>query len=465
VAAGAEAVGRARHRGGGSPRTALRSLTRNSLGIMGTSAVNAVLGYGYWTLAARRMPAAEVGLGAAATSALVIISLGVHMGAGGGLIARIPHRATREQWLTTVTATVAATMLATLVLAAAAVVPLGLAVPALHGLTRDPVFALWFVLGAVGWTGSGILDYLFIAERRSDLMLLRNTVTAVAKLGGLAVLGAVCARAGADALVATWALGGLLGTAAGLAECHVALHRLGRVRLRELPGELGRLLRPSAGHHAISVFGLLPTYLLPVVVTARLGPAENAYFYTTWMIGSSIFMISPAVSQALFAEGSHDGGGLRRLALRSMSITLLAIVVPSAILCAIGRRVLELFGPGYTAGYALLVVLVLSAFPDTVSNVAVATLRVRNLLPRAALLNLAIATITLAGAWICAPRWGILGAGEAWLGAQIFGALAVLARRRALLPRPEAARPEAPDPSGGPAATTLAAVPETVAEH
>ena len=421
----------------------MRSLTRNSLGIMGTSVVNAVLGYGYWTLAARRMSAGQVGLGAAATSALVIISLAVHMGAGGGLIARIPKRAAREQWLTTVTSTFLATTLVTLLLAAAAVIPLGLLVPALRGLTQDPVFALWFVLGAVGWTGSGILDYLFIAERRSDLMLLRNAVTAVVKLGGLAVLGAAASHVGADAIVATWAIGGLLGTAAGLVECHVALHRLGRVRLREMPGELGTLLRPSLGHHAISVCGLLPTYLLPVVVTARLGPAENAYFYTTWMIGSSIFMISPAVSQALFAEGAHDSAddgahdrtGLRGLSLRSMWITLAAIIAPSAILCAIGVYVLRLFGPGYTAGYALLVALVLSAFPDTISNVAVATLRVRNLLPRAAALNLSIATIALVGAWICTPHLGILGAGEAWLAAQIFGAFAVLVLRRTLLPR------------------------------
>ncbi len=419
------------------PRSAMGSLTRNSLGIMGTSVVNAVLGYGYWSLAARRMPAAEVGLGAAATSALVIISLAVHMGVGGGLIARIPQRRTREQWLTTVSATFLATTLVTLILAAAAVLPLGLAVPALRGLSREPVFDLWFVLGAVGWTGSGLLDYLFIAERRSDLMLVRNAVTAVVKLGGLAVLGVAVSHAGAGVIVATWAIGGLLGTLAGLVECHLALHRLGRVRLREMPGELRLLLRPSLGHHAISVFGLLPTYLLPVVVTARLGPAENAYFYTTWMIGSSIFMISPAVSQALFAEGAHGGAGLRRLSMRSMSITLLAIIAPSAILCGIGVYVLRLFGPGYTAGYALLVVLVLSAFPDTVSNVAVATLRVRNLLTRAALLNLSIATIALAGAWICTPHLGILGAGEAWLAAQIFGALAVLVLRRTLLPQRE----------------------------
>lgn len=415
-------------------RTAMRSLTRNSLGIMGTSVVNALLGYGYWTLAARRMPAAEVGLGAAATSALVIISLGVHMGAGGGLIARIPQRRAREQWLLTVGSTFLATTLVTLLLAAIAVLPLGLLVPALRTLSHDPAFGVWFVLGAVGWTGSGILDYLFIAERRSDLMLLRNGVTAVVKLGGLAVLEAAVPHAGAIDILITWAVGGLLGTVAGLIECHVALHRLGRVGLREMPAELGALIRPSLGHHAISVCGLLPTYLLPVVVTARLGPAENAYFYTTWMIGSAIFMISPAVSQALFAEGSHDRAGLRKLSLRSMRITLLAITAPSAILCAIGGYVLKLFGPGYTAGYALLVVLVLSAFPDTVSNVAVATLRVRNLLPRAALLNLAIALISLAGAWICTPHLGILGAGEAWLGAQIFGAFAVLVLRRRLLP-------------------------------
>ena len=412
----------------------MRSLTRNSFGIMGTSVVNAVLGYGYWTLAARRMPATEVGLGAAATSALVIISLGVHMGAGGGLIARIPQRRTREQWLTTVVSTFLATTVVTLLLAVAAVLPLGALVPALRSLSHDPVFGIWFVLGAVGWTGSGILDYLFIAERRSDLMLIRNSVTAAVKLGGLAILGVALPHADAVGIVATWAVGGLLGTLAGLIECHVALHRLGWVRPRDMPGELGLLIRPSLGHHAISVCGLLPTYLLPVVVTARLGPAENAYFYTTWMIGSAIFMISPAVSQALFAEGSHDSAGLRKLSLRSMRITLLAIVGPSAILCAIGVFVLKLFGPGYTAGYTLLVVLVLSAFPDTVSNVAVATLRVRNLLPRAALLNLAIALISLVGAWVCTPHLGILGAGEAWLGAQIFGALAVLAFRRTLLP-------------------------------
>jgi O-antigen/teichoic acid export membrane protein len=39
------------------------------------------------------------------------------------------------------------------------------------------------------------------------------------------------------------------------------------------------------------------------------------------------------------------------------------------------------------------------------------------------------------GAWLLTPRIGIIGAGWAWLGAQIIGALLVLAARRRIWPR------------------------------
>lgn len=76
----------------------------------------------------------------------------------------------------------------------------------------------------------------------------------------------------------------------------------------------------------------------------------------------------------------------------------------------------------------------LSAFPDAVSNVAVATLRVRGRLNQAAALNAVIAAIAVAGTWFSTPPLGILGAGVSWLGAQLVGALAVLVFHRRLLP-------------------------------
>lgn len=47
------------------PRRRLGSLHRNSLWIMGTTALNGVLGYAYWLAAARTFHAVDVGLATA----------------------------------------------------------------------------------------------------------------------------------------------------------------------------------------------------------------------------------------------------------------------------------------------------------------------------------------------------------------------------------------------------------------
>lgn len=432
------------------------SLTRNSVGIMGTSAVNAGLGYIYWTLAARLIPASEVGLGSAMVSAMVIISLAVHLGVGGGLTARLPRRTTRAQWLLTVLSALAVCTAATFALAAAALLPLAFALKPLHALATDPALAAWFVFGAAGWTASGLLDYIFIAQRRSDFMFLRNAVASAVKLAALLAV-VTFSHAGAAGILATWSLSGLVGATCGLVICHRSIHRLGRIRWRSSGGELTLLARPSLGHHAISVGGLIPTYLLPVVVTARLGTQQNAYFYVTWMVGSSIFMISPAVASAIFAEGSHDDRGLRALSARSLRI-ILAMVVPAVlIVTAAGLPILDIFGRGYAqAGYGLLVVLLLSSFPDAVTNVAVATLRVRRRLRVAATVNGLMALISVGGAWIMAPRLGIIGAGLAWCGAQTAGAVAVAALHRYLWPPKETVAANGTSAAADPAAAATA---------
>jgi O-antigen/teichoic acid export membrane protein len=411
------------------------SLTRNSVSIMATSVVNAGLGYLYWTAAARLLPATEVGLGSAVTSAMVILSLVVHLGAGAGLIARLPLRRSRAEWLLTALGTQLACGAVTLVLCIGALVPLAALVPPLRSLAANPAMAVWFVVGAVSWTGAGLLDYTFIAQRRSGLMFYRNAVSSAGKLIALVLVVVVDRHAGATAIVGTWAVSGLLGVAVGLLLCHRRLFALGRIRLRDARTELRALLRPTIGHHAISVAGLVPTYLLPVVVTAQLGTRANAYFYITWMVGSAIFMISPAVASAIFAEGSHDPSGMQRLTAHALRVVLALLVPAVVVLAAGGRLVLSAFGSGYAAaGYPLLLVLLASTLPDAVTNVAVSALRIRAALADAAVLNGSIATITVVGAALLTPRMGIIGAGWAWLGAQIIGALLVLVARRRIWP-------------------------------
>jgi hypothetical protein len=59
-----------------------------------------------------------------------------------------------------------------------------------------------------------------------------------------------------------------------------------------------------------------------------------------------------------------------------------------------------------------------------VSNVATSIWRVSHRLGYAAVLNLGIMVMTLAGAWFLMPPLGITGVGVAWLIAQTGGAVA-----------------------------------------
>jgi O-antigen/teichoic acid export membrane protein len=410
------------------------SLAGNSLNIMLTSVISAVLGYGYWTLAARLMAPSVVGVGSALISTMVILSLAVHLGPGAGLISRLSQRGEDTAWRETVLGVLLAGVVLTAALAAIGVYLLSLLVPAFSALLHSPGTAIWFVIGAVSWTSSGLLDYLFIAARRAGLMTIRNATTAVIKLAALVVLPLASPGLGAQGLLITWALGGVAGTAVGLWCCHRRIRALRWVSVRGMSRELLTLTRSMAGHHLISGFGLLPTYLLPVVVTARLGPEQNAYFYVSWMVGSSIFMISPAVGSALFAEGSHDQATLRLLASRSLRTIPALLVLPAATVIVLGDTILSMFGQRYTVGLPLLIVLVLSAFPDAISNISVAILRVRDALALGTVLNATIAIIALAGAWFATAKWGILGAGLAWLAAQLLGALVVFLLPAVFLP-------------------------------
>jgi Na+-driven multidrug efflux pump len=82
----------------------------------------------------------------------------------------------------------------------------------------------------------------------------------------------------------------------------------------------------------------------------------------------------------------------------------------------------------------LLRLLVLSAVPDGVTNVYAAVLRVQGRFRMVAVLNVGIAVVALLGAWVLLPQLGIIGAGWAWIGAQLAGCLFVaadlLAQRR-----------------------------------
>jgi O-antigen/teichoic acid export membrane protein len=429
------------------------SLARNSLYMMASTVVTAGLGYVFWLVAARVFTSAQVGIGSAVISLCSTVALLTYLGSWATLIERL-HEYERSRKWTVLVVRISVITAALTAAAAAAVVPV-LAHSKSYGSFFSAVpMVLVAVVGSAAWTLVNLFSAAFISARRADGLLSIQTLVSVVKV--LLVVPIAIAGRSAGEIVGAWAGSALLGVAIGAVWL---LPRLGLGR-RPLDAISHRsVLRPASvvrpasgggsrraaglarhrqparpnvssagrlvGQHLTSVGGAATPLVLPILVVLRLGVAPNAYFYITWMIGGVFFMVSPSVSAALFAETVRKDSDLGGVVARAFRMTSCLLVPAMLVMIAGGRIILGIFGRPYaSAGYVLLVLLAASALPDAVSNIAVAVFRVTGRLSYSASLNIGIMVITVAGAWFLMPSLGIAGAGVAWLGAQILGAIA-----------------------------------------
>jgi O-antigen/teichoic acid export membrane protein len=398
------------------------SLVRNSVYTMATTVATSLLGYLYWAIATRTSSAHDVGLAAALVSAMTIAANLSNLGVGTTLVQRLPRRASGHAWSLMLNTGLAIGTLAGLLTGAAVVVLLPLFSNQFAAVANNPVFVVVFITGVALSTTATLVDYTFVAERATGNVLVRNVAFGVLKIVLLAYL---LVHAGSLGIFASWALAVVIALLSGL----ILVRRLGRgyrPTARGTASQARSMLSSMVGHHAINIGGVAPIYLMPLFVTARLSPAENAYYYTTWMLGGVFFMVSPAVASSLLAEGSHAPEALWRKAQRAVLMIGALLGPATAVFLLGGHYILAVFGRTYAQhGLLLLTLLVLSAAPDAITNVYVSILRVQQRLRHAAALNLGMAALTLALAWVLLPVLGIAGAGWAWLIAQTAGSLVV----------------------------------------
>jgi O-antigen/teichoic acid export membrane protein len=398
------------------------SLLRNSIFIMSSTVVTSAIGYLYWVLAARIYSTYDVGFASVSLSIMTLTSIFANVGIGSALVQLLPQRKTGYEWSLTLNVCLAMGILVSLL--GGTIVALTHPVLAVQfALTRFHLYyVLLFIAGVILSTVATLVDQTFVAERVSSQMALRNAIFALLKLLLLALL----VQLGAFGIFSSWVMGLALTIIFAMWVLFPRLKREYRPVTRGILKQVKSLLSSFAGQHFINIGGLLPMYLLPTFVAVQLSVTENAYFYTTWMVGSLFFMVSASVAMALFSEGSHVVSDARRQARTSILIICILLIPILLMFLFGGGPILSLFGPKYAQhGVSLLLVLMLSSVPDAITNIYVSLLRVQGRLHSAALLNLSMATITLALAWMLLPKLGIVGAGWAWLIAQSCGTLVV----------------------------------------
>lgn len=388
-----------------------RRLLQVMSSLAGTQVVTALLGFCYWTLAARLYPVAAVGRASAAVGAMTLLATVAMLGFGTLLIAELQGSA-RSRGRELVAAALVTSGIVGLVLGALGALALAPLSAPLAFLGEGPGQVMLFA-AAVGLAAVGLVcDEAVLAAGSGLVQLVRNTIASLVKLAALGALALLVVRT-ATAVFASWQVGTLLSLLSVLALWPVSRGRValgpGLVRLRGLA-------RDAVGHHTLNLSLQAPTMLLPVVVALVLSTEENAYFTTIRLVCASIFILPFALTVALFVQSAGDAADLLGRVRRTVPLGLGVSAAANVALLVAGQPLLHAFGEAYAAAGGLsLHLLALGGLPLVVKDHYVALRRVQGRTLDAAKASVAGAVLEVAGAALGGTMGGIEGVCVGWV--------------------------------------------------
>ncbi|MEG3628986.1 lipopolysaccharide biosynthesis protein [Streptomyces sp. C6-003] len=394
-----------------------------------STGVSAVLGLGFWLVAARYYSEEAVGQGSAAIAAMRLLASITATTMIGAVVRFVPRagRATGALvWRTyaassLIVALAAGVFLLTLDLWGASYAPLG-----------TPAAGALFVAACVAWALLTLQDGVLTGLRKAEWVPAGNAVFSIGKLVLLAffatalpVLGIFVSWAVAIAF-STLPLGWLIFRR--LIPRQAATDRdVEPPRLREM----GRFL---AGDSLGALFSLAMINLLPVMVAVRFTAAENGYFYVAYTVGGTMEFMAINMASSLTAHASHDPRRLAdgvRGALRRMTLLLVPVVL---VLVLFAPQILAPFDQDYAEhGSLVLRLLALGALPRILVELYIGVLRVQGRTGVLAAVQGAMCVLVLGSAAVLFTPAGIAGAGWAVLLGMTAVALGCVPGLRAVL--------------------------------
>jgi O-antigen/teichoic acid export membrane protein len=389
--------------------------------------VTAVVGLVYWTVAAHVYDQETLGVNSALISAMMFVAGLATLNLPNILIRFLGEARSGARRLIVGSYVVCATL---------AVVGAGIAVltGALPkgGHETSTALAVAFVASCCIWTVFVLQDGALTGLGRAVWVPVENGAFAVVKLGLLLAFAGTSAEYG---LFASWVLGVLVTViVVNLALLGRVVHRhdTSRSAARALV-RTRRFARYLALDWVCATSWLASTTLLPVIVTAVLGPRANASFALAWALAFPLYMVASSIGSALVLHGGAAPEELAGSVRRSMTIGALVLLPAVLVLAAGAPLALRLFGANYgREASGLLRLLALGVVPNFVVVLWVSAARAQRRLGGAVAALGGHAVITLALLVPLLHARGVEGAGVAWLTGMTFvaGGVLVAAVRR-----------------------------------
>jgi len=382
-------------------------LYRNSIAIMLNSAFGAFFGLLFWIVAARTMPAKDVGLATAAISAAALIIGLSRLGLDAGLVRYLPESKNRNRLYSTIAIV---TLVLALVLAAVFMLGINIFSPALSFLREGWFLPVFFVYIAVTSVYS-VQNITFITIRRAELILIQNLllgarIPILLLITGLGVFG-VFSSLGVAHLM-TFVFGDFM------------LQRYGLSFTRSFDiASIRKILKFSLGNYSAGIFMMAPGTIIPIMIVNTIGAKEGAYFYVAYSVATLLIIIPNAVSISLFVEGSHNLP-LKENVLKSVKLILMLLVPVLIIIFFFGDKILLLFSKEYSdQSFELLQLLAVSGVFFAVTSIFISIKKIQKDVRMINYVSFALSVLIIGLGYMSLLKYGLVGVGYAWLGANV----------------------------------------------
>lgn len=382
-------------------------LYRNSLALMFNSAIGAFFGLLFWIVAARTLPVKDIGLATAVIAAASLIVGLSRVGLDAGLVRYLPESKNKNELYSTI---VMVTLVLALVLTAVFMLGIKIFSPALSFL-REGWFLLVFFEYIAVLSISSVQNIAFISIRRADLSLFQNLLLGVRipillLIAGLGVFGVVSSLGIAYLII--FAFGAFV------------LRRYGLSFARSFDiASIRKMLKFSLGNYSAGIFMMTPVTIIPIMIVNTIGAEEGAYFYVAYSVASLLFMVPNAVSTSLFVEGSHNLP-LKENVLKSVIFILIFLIPVLIMIFLFGDQVLLLFSKEYSEqSFEMLQLLAVSSVFSAVISIFISIKKIQKDVRMINYVTFVLSVIIIGFGYVALLRYGLLGLGYAWLGANV----------------------------------------------
>ena len=382
------------------------SLYRNSIFLMASTAVMAILGFFFWLINARLFTPEQVGIGTTLISVMALISSFSILGLGNSLIKYLPSSERKNEKINTSFTLVG---LASLTISVIFLLFVKTFSPSLIFVKENPIFAFLFVLFIVFSTLNALSESVFIAYRSSKYVLIKNTVWGLVKLS----LPFVLLTLGAYGIFMS------VGISAAIASILCLLLLIWKFKFIFKPvintSIVKRMFRFSMGNYLAGFIGGFPAMVLPILITNSIGPKFSAYFYMDMMIANFLYVVPMAVSQSLFAEGSYSETELKVNLKKAVKIISLILIPGILATVFFGKYILLAFGKEYSSeGIIFLQLLAISSVFVAINYIGNSLLYIKHRVKLIILVNL-VGTTTILLLSSLLGNQNLLGIGTAWI--------------------------------------------------